>query len=155
MIKFVHISDFHLNNTTLNDWNDFIKKPFIKLLKDNFEEYPPVIICTGDLLDKGGVDFERIEKGFNIFKQQIIMPIIEELNIPIYHFICIPGNHDIDRCADNKIEQLGLVQLLLEGEKSVHQYVENLSISNPKSSKRVLAYKHFENNLYGNNTCVH
>lgn len=154
MIKFVHISDFHLNNTTLNDWNDFIKKPFIKLLKDNFEEYPPVIICTGDLLDKGGVDFERIEKGFNIFKQQIIMPIIEELNIPIYHFICIPGNHDIDRCADNKIEQLGLVQLLLEGEKSVHQYVENLSISNPKSSKRVLAYKHFENNLYGNNNNV-
>ena len=103
MLKVVHISDFHLNNANLEDWNAFIKPAFINLMKQEFPENNAIIICTGDLLDQGGKDFGGIKNGLQKFKESVIIPVTEELEIPTNHFICIPGNHDIDRFADIKL----------------------------------------------------
>ena len=58
MLKVVHISDFHLNNANLEDWNAFIKPAFINLMKQEFPENNAIIICfiIGIIL-KGGFLF--------------------------------------------------------------------------------------------------
>lgn len=149
MFKFVHISDFHLNKTSLADWRDYVKPAFINMLHREFPDNNAVIICTGDLLDKGGCDFGSIMDAFHIFKEEVIMPVISDMNIPISNFICIPGNHDIDRIADDEIGRRGLISIISEGNiDKINNYVNTLSYDKPGYSKRVSAYKHFEKELY-------
>lgn len=149
MFKFVHISDFHLNKTSLDDWNNYVKQAFIDMLRREFPNNDAVIICTGDLLDKGGLDFGSINEAFQAFKESVISPIISSLEIPISNFICVPGNHDIDRAADDEIEQIGLILLISSGKtEKINNYTANLSYDAPDHSKRVSAYKLFEKDLY-------
>lgn len=149
MLKLAHISDFHLNNKTLSDWNNFVKKSFIDLLKNEFPNGNAIIACTGDLLDQGGRDFGGVSKGLLKFKECVIDPIISELNIPLSHFICIPGNHDINRKADDDISVAGLIsQISKGGIEYVNTYAGSLDYDNPKHSKRIKEYKDFEKSLY-------
>ena len=156
MLKVVHISDFHLNNANLEDWNAFIKPAFINLMKQEFPENKAIIICTGDLLDQGGKDFGGIKNGLQKFKESVIIPVTEELEIPTNHFICIPGNHDIDRFADDKIDVKGLISVIRDGcIEDVNEYIKTLKYDSPGHSKRVSDYKSFEKELYGDTEYNH
>ena len=149
MVKLVHISDFHLNNANLDDWRQYIRKAFITLLKKEFDGAKPIIICTGDLLDQGGKDFGGIENGLKKFREEVIRPITEALSIPTNHFICIPGNHDIDRNSDDVVDIKGLISLVKDSRiEEVDKYAKSLSYENPSHSKRLKAYKAFEKDLY-------
>lgn len=149
MFKFVHISDFHLNKASLDDWKNFVKPAFVDLVKREFPGGNAIILCTGDLLDKGGKDFGDISQGFNIFKTEVIEPLTTELQIPLSNFICIPGNHDIARDADSKVEKMGLISLIKDSSvEDINDYAKALSYDNPQQSKRVLAYKEFERSIY-------
>lgn len=89
MLKIVHISDFHLNKVNLDDWKNFVKPAFLDLMKREFPGGNALILCTGDLLDKGGKDFGGITSGLQVFKDQVIEPIISSLGIPISNFILL------------------------------------------------------------------
>ena len=109
MIKIIHLSDFHLNKQNLADWNNYILDALSQLIneeKDSTEN--TFIVCTGDLIDKGGKDYPDIAIAFNLFKEQVIDSIINHIGLPLDHFIIIPGNHDIDRNADKLFENIGL-----------------------------------------------
>lgn len=149
MFKFVHISDFHLNKQSLEDWKNFVKGAFIELLHREFPDNNPIIVCTGDLLDKAGQEFSSIDAAFEVFKGEVVDPILSEFSIPVSNFICIPGNHDIYRCADDEIVRNGLIATVVNGDANkINEYVSQLTYSNPAYSKRVAAYKLFEKSLY-------
>ena len=156
MLKIVHISDFHLNKVNLDDWKNFVKPAFLDLMKREFPGGNALILCTGDLLDKGGKDFGGITSGLQVFKDQVIEPIISSLGIPISNFICIPGNHDIDRVADDDISIDGLISIIAKSSPSkINDYVESLDYNAPKHSKRILAYKNFEKEIYAHYPDIH
>lgn len=71
------------------------------------------------------------------------------MHVPISHFICIPGNHDINRKADDDISVAGLIsQISKGGIEYVNTYAGSLDYDNPKHSERIKEYKDFEKSLY-------
>lgn len=55
MIRILHLTDFHLNNKTLKDWNDFLKDAFFKKLAEvHNEQGIDLVLFTGDMIDKAG-----------------------------------------------------------------------------------------------------
>lgn len=105
---------------------------------------------TGDLIDKGGKDFGGTSLAFEKFEENIIKPILEALNIDISRFIICPGNHDINRLADDEIDENGLKTTLTTSEKII-TFIENAETTNSfKRIERIKEYKTFEHELYEN-----
>jgi len=66
MIKILHLTDFHLNKKTLNDWELSVKNTTINKLKEIHLEKPiDLIAFTGDLIDVGGKEFGRSDPSFS------------------------------------------------------------------------------------------
>ena len=156
MIRILHLTDFHLNIKTLQDWNDFYKNAFFQKLDQLHTEKPiDLIVFTGDLIDKGGISFKEKNdtvspetKGFQIFKENIITPILEKLNLDISRFIICPGNHDINRDADDEIDEIGLKNALDTTEKITHFITKADDNNSFKRIERIKEYKNFEKQLY-------
>ena len=157
MIRILHLTDFHLNIRTLKDWNDFYKKAFFeKLDKLQKEKIIDLVAFTGDLIDKGGIDFKvkgdtdsPATKGFGIFRKEIIIPILEKLNLNIDRFIICPGNHDINRYADDEFDENGMKSTLVTTEKVIEFIDKNDKENSFKRIERIREYKNFEIELYG------
>ena len=98
-IRTFHISDLHLNNKVLSDWKDYLKCSFINYVKANKAD-ENFIVCSGDMIDKGGADFGGVKAGLEKFRDEVINPIVAKTGITIDRFILAPGNHDINRNAD-------------------------------------------------------
>jgi predicted MPP superfamily phosphohydrolase len=151
MIRVLHLTDFHLNKKTLRDWNEFYKDAFIVSVKEFHEECNiDFVLFTGDLIDKGGKDFESATKAFNLFEQNIINPVIEILGLNVSRFIICPGNHDIVRLADDEIDENGLKTTLTTNEKIVSFIEKSENENSFNRIKRIKEYKEFEQNLYKN-----
>ena len=118
MIRIIHFSDFHLNKRNLENWNYFIKESLLAELKTIHDEHPiDLIFLTGDLIDKGGISFSTIKEAFSEFKTNIITPILTTLNLPIERFLIIPGNHDLNKQAEEDWEDEGLKIHLKDSDK--------------------------------------
>lgn len=147
-IRIFHISDFHLNKSKLSDWNDYQKQSFVSFVNEN-KATENFIVCSGDLVDKGGFDFGGIKAGLLKFKEAIIGPIVELTGIPIDRFIIAPGNHDIDRDADDIYTRNGLRgQIKENGIKEINNCVNNLLSTKGTPSKRVGCFYEFLEELY-------
>lgn len=152
MIRILHLTDFHLNKKTLKDWDDFLKDAFFRKLDDLKSDRPiDLVLFTGDMIDKAGEDFktesaQATTKALNIFKDQIIDPILEKLNIDISKFIICPGNHDINRKADKSFQETGLKGELTSIEK-INAFT-NQDQSDYDGIQRIKEYKDFEFELY-------
>lgn len=151
MIRILHLTDFHLNKRTLRDWNDFYKEAFIDKLKEFHEKSSiDIVVFTGDLIDKGGKDLEGAANAFDLFEQNIIKPVIENLGLDISKFIICPGNHDIERLADDEYDENALKHTLISSEKTI-SFIENSEKQNSfKRIERIKKYKEFEQKLYEN-----
>lgn len=150
MIRIIHLSDFHLNQHHLSDWNNYICEALCALINQEKDKENTFVVCTGDLLDKGGFDYTDISTAFNFFKTQVIDAIINSTDIPLDHIIIIPGNHDIERSADKVFENTGLrtefkSKGVIEINKYTKQYIDTLD---RQGAKRVAKYKDFEKQLY-------
>lgn len=154
MIRILHLTDFHLNKKTLKDWDDFLKEAFLKKIEELQKENPiDLVLFTGDLIDKAGIDFKEkedlvtpITKSLRIFKDQVINPILEKLNIDISRFIICPGNHDFDRSADKTFHESGLKSDLISIDK-INSFT-NQNADDYDGIQRIKAYKDFEFDLY-------
>ncbi|HTO37837.1 MAG TPA: metallophosphoesterase [Brumimicrobium sp.] len=147
MIRILHLTDFHLNNKTLKDWNDYIEDSFfLKLDELQREKKIELVVFTGDLIDKAGEDFGSTINGLNKFKEIIINPIIEKLDIDVSKFIICPGNHDINRCADTKMDEIGILGGL-DSIEEINNFI-NSEDANYDKIKRIKEYKEFEFELY-------
>ena len=148
MIRIVHLSDTHLCKSLLYDAENFVLRALIDDLKKfNTEKQIDLITITGDLIDKGGKDFnDDILEAFLTFEEKIINSIAKDLNLSNMRFFICPGNHDIDRNADSIYEERGLSEILLDTEK-VNEFI---SSKNEVGIKRVLTFKDFEKSFYKN-----
>ena len=146
MIRIVHLSDIHLNKDQLYDAEKFVLKALLKDLKKYSSEKPiDFILISGDLIDKGGANFDNdIDNAFITFQKKIIEPIIEQLYISNRRIFFCPGNHDVDRHADADYIEKGLCQAL-----SCTEEVNNFIASNKEEGiKRILPFKNFEKSYH-------
>ena len=149
----VHLSDFHLNQENLSDWNEYIKDALVALIKDSVStEDNLFILCTGDLIDKGGRAYNGAKNAFDKFKKEVIIPLVDKAGITIDRFIIAPGNHDIDRNADDEITNDGLrsqFSSASEGVQKLNNYAQSiLSKDDKRYTKRMIPFKEFERELY-------
>lgn len=149
MIRILHLTDFHLNKKTLEDWNDYYKETFFSKLEEiSKEKTIDLVLFTGDLIDQAGRDFGSPKDGFKIFEKEIINPILDLLEINISQFIICPGNHDIDRSADNEIDEHGMRAYLTSIEK-VNEFIKQREVGGGfEKIQRIKDYKEFEFDLY-------
>ncbi|WP_312196227.1 metallophosphoesterase [Epilithonimonas vandammei] len=153
MIRILHLTDFHLDQRTLRDWQGFYKEALFKEF-DNLQKDKNIdlILFTGDLIDKFGKDMGGGITAFQIFEKEVIQPILTKLDLDISRFIICPGNHDIDRFADDEIDENGLKATLVNSEK-VNEFINKSEQTKDfRRIKRVEDYKKFEYELYRNVT---
>jgi len=150
MVRIIHLSDFHLNKQNLKDWNSYLKPAMINLLINNEINFTDTyIVCTGDLIDKGGFDNLNINEAFAEFKQFVMDPLCESLSLPINRFLIVPGNHDIERNADDEPTELGYKAYFDKDYKNISKYmIDVLDNGKREGIKRIIPFKAFENSLY-------
>lgn len=82
MLRILHLTDFHLNKKTLQDWESYIYDSLsTKLQEINSEKEIDLIVFSGDLIDKSGKELGSAKQAFEKFKEKIILPICSSLNI--------------------------------------------------------------------------
>lgn len=147
MIRILHLTDFHLNNKTIKDWDDFLGDALFRKLDELHKDSPiDLVLFTGDMIDKAGSDFGSVKNGLECFKTKIFDPIKAKLNLDISRFIICPGNHDINRNADKSFAEIGLKNDLVSVEKI--NYFTNLNEDDYDGIQRIKEYKDFEFDLY-------
>lgn len=146
-MRFVHLSDFHLSKSGIKDLNEMIIRALLMDLETfNNEKKIDLIFFTGDLIDQGGKSFNNIDEAFGEFDKHVITPIVHRLGIDKSKFLFVPGNHDIDRNADDRHTEIGLSNDLND-EKKVIDFID----ANPESKiKRILPFKRFEKIIHSN-----
>ncbi|WP_454879773.1 metallophosphoesterase [Sphingobacterium detergens] len=147
MIRILHLTDFHLNNKTAKDWDDFLKGAFFKKL-DELQDISPIdlVVFTGDMIDRAGSDFDSVKNGLEAFKNTVLNPILDKLKLDISKFIICPGNHDINRKADKYFNEVGLKAELNSIDK-INSFT-NSEEEDYEGIQRIKEYKDFEFDLY-------
>lgn len=154
-MKLYHISDIHLNRSFLSDWRSYIRKAFVDYVNQNMSS-DGVIVCTGDLIDKAGSDWGNAKDAFQVFREEIIDPIIRDTGISIDRFVFCPGNHDIERDRDESYVRTGVRNEIKEkGSFEIIKYVNEILENNYGTSKRILEYNAFIQSLYSACSNVH
>lgn len=147
-IRIFHISDFHLNKDNLRDWNDFLKGSFISFINENKAD-EIFIVCSGDMVDKGGVDFGGVKAGLERFRDVFIYPVVSQIGITADRFILAPGNHDINRNADKGYTKKGVRDEIKEGGvDKINEIVRELLNNKGEPSKRIEDYYAFVSEFY-------
>lgn len=149
MIQIIHLSDFHLNERNLKDWKDFVKKAFIEKIKEsNIDITKTIIACTGDLIDKGNLNFDRSKNSFELFKEEVIDYICNELTIPLERFLIAPGNHDMIRNNDSLKSELGNKEYYKAYNNILTSLKEILDNNEREGIKRNIPFSEFNEKLY-------
>jgi predicted MPP superfamily phosphohydrolase len=149
MIRFVQLSDFHLNDETLSNWNRFVRESLNEKLSELKAKSPIHFVAfTGDLVDVGGKDFESPEKAFETFENSVIDPLMVNLGLAKEHFYFIPGNHDVVRSGDSEVTEVGL-QSVLKDAKKLDAFVKAMLDKGKREGvARMIAYSNFMNQFY-------
>jgi len=147
MLRVVHLSDFHFSEASEVDFELHCLNPLIKDLQSiNEIKAIDLIVFSGDLIDRGGINFkEGIKSAFEAFEQKVINPIITALEMEKNKFIFVPGNHDIDRRADKERIDNALYNDLQSIEK-INEFIDANDLSDGAS--RIIPYKEFEKKYY-------
>lgn len=145
-MRILHFSDFHLNGKKIADAKhtlDFMLKAIKKIQNERAID---LVVFSGDMLERGGEGFNKdLKAAFTSFKEVVINPLMAELGIPLSRFVFAPGNHDIDREADDEMMEDGI-------EKHTQEYdgIVNFAKS-PKIERytaRINNFKDFEEEFY-------
>lgn len=144
-MRILHFSDFHLNGDQIAKAKAILgyMMDALKLVKQ--KQKVDLVLFSGDMLDQGGKGFKDLSVGFEKFHEIVITPLMKCLELPESRFIFTPGNHDIDRKADNKFVDKGV-------EDSIKTYRDIINIVDDKetinATHRIDAFKNFENAYY-------
>lgn len=148
-MRVLHLTDFHLNKKNLRDWNDYVKAALISKLNEaqTYTKFD-IVACTGDLIDKGGKDFDSIESAFSQFEKQVANPICEALDLPKSNFLITPGNHDIDRDLDSEPIEIGFRTMFQNVDKLSDYMSKSLRDNDFEGMYRMKPFKEFEREFY-------
>lgn len=99
MIRFIHLSDLHLISENPSYEQKEILNTLIEdlglLLKDKNVE--PILLITGDLVDKGGFHFKNKARCYDEVNKLFFIPLLKKFSRLQNRIFFIPGNHDVDR----------------------------------------------------------
>lgn len=144
-MRILHFSDFHLNGAKIDKAEAVFSYMLEALASIKQDTKIDLVLFSGDMLDQGGKGFHEMKEGFEKFHEIVITPLMACLNLPESRFVFTPGNHDIDRNADNKFAEVGV-------EKSIKSCRDIIQLVNDKDTvevtHRIDAFKTFENDYY-------
>lgn len=151
MIRVFHISDLHIDNTTQYDWEQYTKKALIETIKSQLPQCPvkdTFVICSGDMINKAGETLGGVKAALCHFKEKVIQPILDGTGLPLSHFIILPGNHEVNRRADDDIQVEGLRTIIArDGAGRINDYTQLLN-GDYRASNRIKEYNEFVAELY-------
>lgn len=152
MIRVIHISDFHFDGNTQQDWESYTKKALIEAIKAQQPACPvndTFIICSGDMINKAGADSGGVLNALNRFNEKVIQPILDATGLASDHFIILPGNHEVDRNADEDTHAEGLRAMIVKkGATKINEYTRALLDGDYKDSLRIKEYNNFVAEFY-------
>ena len=147
-MKVFHISDIHLNASFLKEWNSYLKDSFIDYVNQTKDD-SSIIVCTGDLIDKGGVDWSGANKAFQVFEKDFITPILERTGLSKDRFVICPGNHDIEREKDAPFVRSGIrAEISAKGASEIGLYTSKILDGDYSFSSRIKAFNEFLYSFY-------
>ena len=96
-INILHISDVHIQKKEVEEIREIIDKLIADIKKVQNEKKIKIdLICfTGDLIQRGDKAIEE-EGQWNLAKEILVNPLLNELNLSEDRFISVPGNHEVD-----------------------------------------------------------
>lgn len=149
-MRIVHLSDFHLDATRLEDFKNYVITPLIQDLKKfNNSTNIDLVIFSGDLIDKGGLSFDNdIDLAFLTFFDEVITPLMSALNLPLSRFFFGPGNHDMLFSSDGLRAEAGLINTLISPEKLTEFIYEIDRDGVVDGLNRNVPFKEFEKDYY-------
>lgn len=145
MIRVIHISDLHLESETPSFEKLAIITALAEDLKNQVTENT-VLFFTGDLIDKGSLNFKEKQDAFNRFEEIFIAPIINLNPLLRGKIFIVPGNHDVYRNKIDKYSEIGL-KADLDNVKNLDAFIQSNRFSS-KHLDRLEDYKKWENNFY-------
>lgn len=144
-MRIIHLSDIHFKDTIEEGkiWESFIED----LKKLNLNKDKDIIFITGDLIDKGGFEFDSLGQAFEVFKEKRINILLNKLKMEKRNIFFCPGNHDVDRRRDNKYVELGLQSNLIN-QDNINEFAKNTKLKFDEGLFKIESYKSFEREFY-------
>ncbi|MFN8283448.1 MAG: metallophosphoesterase [Chitinophagales bacterium] len=145
MIRIIHISDLHLESETPS----FEKAAIITALSIDLKKQVnenTLLFFTGDLIDKGALNFVDKENAFYAFEKSFIDPILNQNPSLKGKIFIVPGNHDVYRNKIDKYSESGL-KSELDNVKSLDTFIQSNRLKS-KHLERVEDYKKWESDFY-------
>lgn len=140
-MRIIHLSDIHFKNSQQD--NVVFLSLIADLCKINNQNKIDLIFITGDLVNRGGSDFNCLYDGFKIFEKNFVNVLIERLNIEKENIIFCAGNHDIDRNKIDEYVEEGLRNKLCSIEE-VNKFIEKRTNDFDNTIERIKDFKEFE-----------
>jgi predicted MPP superfamily phosphohydrolase/KaiC/GvpD/RAD55 family RecA-like ATPase len=149
-MNIIHFSDTHFEldkNGQLSYEKEQLYDALVNDLKDNqYVDPDSIMVITGDLVDKGGMDFND-QNPFEKFKELFIDKIKETFPLLQKRIFIIPGNHDIVRDKIDDIIYKGIIQTYKENYNKGDDFIKK-NKNNYEKLKYLESYKNFEKDFY-------
>lgn len=122
-----NISILHLSDTHICSGNSAIISERIKEVcacTDERKLIPELIVFSGDAADRGNSD------EYSLFREKVVLPLLDHYSLDSHRFVIVPGNHDVDRSKVDSLQQAGVTQLIPKPEEmdSLWRNVEQRSM---------------------------
>lgn len=145
-MRILHFSDFHLDGNHIAESKAVLDYMMEALAEICNEHKIDLVLFSGDMLVQGGLGFNHdLKQGFEKFREVVITPLMKGLRLPESRFIFTPGNHDIDRNADNKRLEMSL-ESEAQSLKGIIDLVKDKEVES--FTHRIDGFKSFENEYY-------
>ena len=108
-ISVLHLSDAHICPTNSAIISERIKQVFA--CTDERKWTPELIVFSGDAADRGNSD------EYELFKEQVVLPLLGHYSLEPCRFVIVPGNHDVNRNRVDLLEQTGVTQFVPKPEE--------------------------------------
>lgn len=149
-MRILHFSDFHLDGNHIAESKAVLDYMMEALAEICNERKIDLVLFSGDMLVQGGLGFNHdLKQGFEKFREVVITPLMKGLGLPESRFIFTPGNHDIDRNADNKRLEMSL-ESEAQSLKGIIDLVKDKEVES--FTHRIDGFKSFENEYYSHFT---
>ncbi len=147
MIRIIHISDFHLESETPTPKKVKIIESLAEDLKKHVND-DTILVFTGDLIDKGGLNFKDPELCFLSFEDIFVNTILKNNPTLKNKIFIISGNHDVYRSKIDEIIETGIKGNLINTSNLENFISSNRNENNSVYLKRLENYKDWEKDFY-------
>ncbi|MCQ2016671.1 metallophosphoesterase [Clostridium butyricum] len=147
ILRLLHISDIRFNNDEKS--KNLISTLIKDLIEMNNLRKVDMILITGDLIDRGGLNFESAYDALKCFENEFICKVEKLLDITRDRIFFVPGNHDVNIKNDKEYVEAGL-KGYLNSVVNIENFIDDNRQYGVNSDgiNRINDYKRFEMEFY-------